>query len=463
MGSKMNWQGKKVLVVGLGKSGRAAAVELSRLGALVTACDHQPLTEDRLENLKQAGVKLFLGGYPAVSSINPQLLITSPGVPPEEPPLVAAQKLAIPIWGELELAYRLMPSDVKIVAITGTNGKTTTTALCGRMFKNAGLVTIIAGNIGIPLVKKAKEIAPGNYIICEVSSFQLETASFFHPQVAIILNITPDHLDRHGSLGAYIAAKEKLIARQGAKDYTILNYDDPILKKIASRSKGQVLFFSRRQPLEQGAYLLGGNIYVNLGDREIRLCHQEELALKGKHNLENCLAASLGAAVMGVPATQIVRTLKDFSGLPHRLEAVAKIKDVLYINDSKGTNPEASIMAIDSYPNPLVLIAGGRKKGSEFTHLAHKMLGRVKHLILLGEAAGEIETEARAAGIKSIYQAGNMEEAVTEAAKVADPGDIVMLSPACTSWDMFESYEQRGEIFKNLVLGLEDKKQALGG
>jgi len=450
----MYWQGKKVLVVGLGKSGIAAAAELARRGAVVTACDRENLAGNELVGLKQAGVELVLGRYPEVALIKPQLVVASPGVPPWKPLLVKARELDIPIWGELELAYRLMPPVVKMVAITGTNGKTTTTALCGKIFKDAGLPTVIGGNIGVPLVKGTGAVVPGSYIICEVSSFQLETIDSFHPRTAVVLNITPDHLDRHGNLANYVAIKEKITANQEPEDYIILNYDDPLVRNMAARTRAEVLFFSCHERLEKGAYLVDGVICCNMGTEEVKICHREELLLKGSHNLENCLAASLAALVMGVPVAQLSATLKKFSGLPHRLEPVAEINGVLYINDSKGTNPEASIKALTAYPNPLVLIAGGRKKGNDFTLLARQMVGRVKYLILLGEAARELEWAARAAGIEDIYRATDFRAAVMEAARVASPGDIVMLSPACTSWDMFKNYEERGNLFKSLVYEL---------
>ncbi|NLW07115.1 MAG: UDP-N-acetylmuramoyl-L-alanine--D-glutamate ligase [Clostridia bacterium] len=459
----MEWQGKKVLVIGLGKSGLAAARELIRRGAAVIACDQRVMPRHKVADLRRAGAKLVLGSYPQLAAIRPQLVIVSPGVPLGEQPLVEAREMNIPIWGELELAYRLLPSGIELAAITGTNGKTTTTALFGQILKDAGFATLIGGNIGVPLVKEVRAAAPGSYIVCEVSSFQLETINSFHPRVAVIINITPDHLDRHGDLASYAAAKQRLMAYQGPGDFAILNYDDPLTRSMAAHTRARVLFFSCRQRLEKGAYLAEGYLCLNPGTAEIKLCRREELSLKGSHNLENCLAASLGAFVMGVPPAQIVATLKSFPGLPHRLETVAEINGVLYINDSKGTNPEATIKALEAYNSPLVLIAGGRKKGNDFTELAARLPGRVKYLILLGEAAAEIEQAARRAGLDSIYRAPDLEAAVYEAARVASAGDVVMLSPACTSWDMFKSYEERGNFFKRYVFELANKRQAVGG
>ncbi|WP_338834529.1 UDP-N-acetylmuramoylalanine--D-glutamate ligase [Moorella humiferrea] len=453
----MSWDGKKILVVGLGKSGRAAAAVLARLGARVTACDRQLINEDEIRDLIQNGVELVLGGYPEVAALGPHLVITSPGVPAWEPPLAEARRQGIPVWSELELAYRMLPPGVRIAAITGTNGKTTTTALCGRILQDAGLPVVVGGNIGTPLVEEIPAIVPKGYVVCEVSSFQLEAVTSFRPRVAVILNITPDHLDRHGDMDGYIAAKARLMAFQEPDDFAVLNYDDDATRSLAARTKARVLFFSRRRQVEPGAYLKEGVLCVNLGGGEVRLCHRTELALKGDHNLENCLAASLVALSLGVEPGQLTATLKTFPGVPHRLERVAEINGVLYINDSKGTNPEATMKAIDAYPNPLILIAGGRNKGSDFTAMAEKMTGRVKFLVLVGEAAGELEQAARRAGIENIYRAQSFEDAVLGAVRQAVPGDIVMLSPACASWDMFKNYEERGELFKTIVRELAGK------
>ncbi|MBC7323878.1 MAG: UDP-N-acetylmuramoyl-L-alanine--D-glutamate ligase, partial [Moorella sp. (in: Bacteria)] len=260
----MSWQGKKVLVIGLGKSGLAAAAELARLGAVVTACDRERISGDRIKALAGKGINLVLGRYPEVPLLQPQLVVTSPGVPPGEPPLLQARQLAIPVWSELELAYRLLPAGVKIAAVTGTNGKTTTTALCGQIFRDAGLPVVVGGNIGIPLVEEIREVKPGGYVVCEVSSFQLEAVTSFRPRVAAVLNITPDHLDRHGDLDSYIAAKSRILAFQEEDDFAILNYDDPCTRALARGARGRVLFFSRQQRPERGAFLKEGVICCNL-------------------------------------------------------------------------------------------------------------------------------------------------------------------------------------------------------
>lgn len=455
----MSWQGEKVLVIGLGKSGIAAAAELSRRGAVVTACDRKILDGDELTALARTGVELVMGRYPQLSSLNPGLIVVSPGVPLTERPLRDAVKHNIPVWSEIELAYRLMAPETSIVAVTGTNGKTTTVSLCGHIFKEAGLPTVVSGNIGSPLVKDIGTAARGSYIICEVSSFQLETARSFRPKVAVILNITPDHLDRHGSMENYVAAKEKILIYQQPEDFTILNYDDILTRNLSLRTKAKVLFFSTRVPLDKGAYVKDGIIYCNMGHGEVRICPREKLPLRGIHNLENCMAALLAALSIGIPAENITRSLGTFLGVPHRMEPVAEINGVLYINDSKGTNPEATIKALTAYSNPLILIAGGKSKGNDFNRLADTMVGRVKYLILMGESARTLEKAAKKVGLKDIYFAPDLRTAVKEAASTAVPGDVVMLSPACASWDMFNNYEERGDLFKSLVYKLKDQSK----
>ncbi|SMB94328.1 UDP-N-acetylmuramoylalanine--D-glutamate ligase [Thermanaeromonas toyohensis ToBE] len=455
----MEWSLKKVLVVGLGKSGMAAAQVLARLGAKVFACDKALKDEVEIKPLKELGVTVFLGCYPQVEEIHPDLVVTSPGVPLGEPPLKAAREAGIPIWGELELAYRLLPAEAKIVAITGTNGKTTTTALAGQILKDAGYPTVVAGNIGIPLIGEVEKARPGQYFVCEVSSFQLETVDTFHPHVAAILNITPDHLDRHGSFSEYVKTKARLLSLQGPDDFAVLNFDDPPTRSLEKQVKGHLMYFSRQKTLSFGCFIQEGFICLNLGKGVQPLCRVEELALRGLHNLENSLAAAAIGGILGVPPYTLGHTLKTFPGVPHRLEPVAYLEGVLYVNDSKGTNPEATIKALEAYSEPLILIAGGKNKGSDFTPLAQKMLGRVKHLILLGEAAPVIKQAAKEAGLTSIFMVRDLKEAVERAKELARPGDIVLLSPACASWDMFRNYEERGNLFKSLVRSLAEGRR----
>ncbi|GFN24078.1 MAG: UDP-N-acetylmuramoyl-L-alanine--D-glutamate ligase [Thermoanaerobacteraceae bacterium] len=450
----MDWKGSKVLVVGLGKSGTAAAGVLADLGAVVVACDKDVKGEEEVRELRDKGVRLILGSYPDLATWKPHLVVTSPGVPSWEPPLRMARELGIPVWGELELAYRLLPPRSTVIGITGTNGKTTTTALVGQMLQDAGYAVKIGGNIGTPLVAEAVKAWPGWYFVCEVSSFQLETVELFRPRVAVILNITPDHLDRHLTWEEYVRCKARLLASQEKDDFAVLNFDDPVVRELKNKAKGQVLFFSRERRPERGAFVQEGRLCLDLGDGARYLCRVEELALKGAHNLENALAAAAAAGILGVSASRIAHTLKTFPGVPHRLEFVAEIKGVQYINDSKGTNPEATLKALDAYAQPLILIAGGKNKGSDFTCLARKMRERVKHLILLGEAAPALKEAAQREGVASILVVRDLVEAVNRAYNLAEPGDVVLLSPACASWDMFKNYEERGELFKRLVRSL---------
>lgn len=451
----MELKDKKVLVVGAGRTGLAAARFLLRRGAEVTLTDSKD--KDKLGpepgELLAAGVRDALGNYPVVHPGAFDLVVVSPGVPPGVPPVAAAREKGIPVTGELELAYRhaLAP----MVAVTGTNGKTTTTTLVGEVFKAAGRRTLVGGNIGTTLVDVIEGYGPGDIIVAEVSSFQLETVEYFKPRVAVILNIAPDHLDRHGTMDDYTAAKARIFARQDKKDYTVLNYDDPRTRSLAGQTSGQVIFFSRRHNLEEGVLVRGGRIVIRRGGAETDILNAGTLAIPGAHNLENALAAAAAAHVLGVAPPVLAETLRTFAGVEHRLETVAEINGVRYVNDSKGTNPEASIKALEAFDRPIVLLAGGRNKGSDFSGFARRVRERVSVLVLLGECADEIERSAREAGFNSIRRAQGFREAVLEAHRAARPGDVVLLSPACASWDMFRNYEERGNFFKSIVRELK--------
>ena len=440
----MTLRGKKVLVVGAGKSGVAAARFLREKGAAVTLADVKPTAE--LEGTV-AGVRVFFGGYPEAAEFD--LLVVSPGVPLTVAPVVQARRAGIEVIGELELAYRF--ARAPIVAITGTNGKTTTTALTGEIFRRAGYRTLVAGNIGVPLVAGVEDYGPEDIIVAEVSSFQLETIRFFRPRVAVILNVTPDHLDRHGSVEAYAATKARIFSNQEPSDVTVLNFDDPLVAAMAERSPARVLFFSRRHNLKTGAFVQDGWVVVKNGSGAVPVCGVGEIALPGAHNLENAVAATIAAYSLGVPAAVIARVLREFRGVPHRLEFVAEIGGVRYVNDSKGTNPDAAIKALEAYREPIVLIAGGRGKGSDFKAFAQKIKEKVRVLVVVGESAADIATAARAVGVTEIRWARDFREAVHLARDAARPGDVVLLSPACASWDMFKNYEERGDFFKKLV------------
>lgn len=436
---------KKVLVVGAGKSGIAAARFLKRKGAAVTLTDMKPAAE--LAEAADAGVATFFGGYPEARGYD--LLVVSPGVPLTEAPVVQAQNHGIEVIGELELAYRF--ARAPIVAITGTNGKTTTTALTGEIFRTAGRRTLVAGNIGVPLVTAVEDYGPEDIIVAEVSSFQLETTYSFRPRVAVVLNVTYDHLDRHHTMAEYAASKARIFANQGEGDAAVLNLDDPVVAAMKDCTRARVLFFSRRHNLDSGAFVHAGRVSVRQNGVLTEICGTGEIRIPGPHNLENALAATAAAASLGVSGCVVGRALRDFRGVVHRLEFVGEVEGIRYVNDSKGTNPDAAIKALDSYRQPIVLIAGGRNKGNDFTALAAKIKEKVRTLVVLGESAAAIRAAAHAAGVEDVFHAKDLKEAVFKARDAAVPGDIVLLSPACASWDMFKNYEERGDLFKRIV------------
>lgn len=450
-----DWSGKRVLVVGAGKSGLAAAKALAELGARVVITDIRPASAFPTIDLPFAVERVF-GGYPPVIRGSFDLVVASPGVPLTEPPLAEARASGIPVWSEIELAYRLACQPM--LAVTGTNGKTTTTALLGQMFKDAGLPVRVAGNIGVPLVSEVLAAPPEAVMVVEVSSFQLETVERFRPRVAVILNLTPDHLDRHGNMENYRAAKARIFRQQGPEDWVVLNFDDPLVRSMGVEAPSRVVYFSTRRELGEGVFISDGWVTLVREGSRVSLLPVSELALRGRHNWENCLAATAAAWAFGLPPERLGSTLRTFPGVPHRLEPVAVVNGVAYFNDSKATNPEAAIRALESFEEPVILIAGGRNKGASFEALAEKCRERVSHLILLGEAAGQLEEAARSAGLRNIYRVEDMAQAVRLAHQLALPGEVVLLSPACASWDMFTNYEERGEVFKSLVRQLVGKQ-----
>jgi UDP-N-acetylmuramoylalanine--D-glutamate ligase len=367
-------------------------------------------------------------------------------------PVVYAQTHQIPVIGELELAYRYCKAP--FVAITGTNGKTTTTTLTGELLKQTGKEVLVGGNIGIPLIGSVENLQEQDVVVAEVSSFQLETTKTFCPHLALMLNLTPDHLDRHGDMAGYLAAKAKIFANQKESDYLILNYDDEALRGLAQQSNGRVIFFSQQHKLEEGVYLDDGKVLLQLDGKQVVICATEEIAIKGKHNLENAMGAILLAYLSGVAPEAIRDVLMSFPGVEHRLEPVRTLHEVLYINDSKGTNPDSTIKALEAYARPIVVILGGKNKGSDFTQLAQLVKQRVKKAVVLGQAKSVIVEALERAGFHDYIETETFAEAVAAAADLAEAGDIVLLSPACASWDMFSSYEERGNLFKELVMAL---------
>jgi UDP-N-acetylmuramoylalanine--D-glutamate ligase len=455
----LNLEGKRVLVIGLARSGQAVARFLEGLGARVTGTDIKEdadLGEDALRQLQALSVTLVTGGYPDVQAGQYDLAVVRPGVPPTIPPIEAAARLGVPVWSELELAARFVSAP--IIAVTGTNGKTTTTALTGYIFQQAGRRAPVAGNIGVPLIQEVERTSQlrleVDYWILEVSSFQLEGAFELHPHIAVFLNLTPDHLDRHGTLEEYGRLKSQVFANQGAEDFAVLNMDDPWVAGHIHGLPARVYWFSTQRALSGGIGVADGSIvYESEGVRRA-LCPVQDVRIPGRHNLENALAAAAAALLAGIDPEVIAAALSTFPGVPHRLELAGVVDGVKYINDSKGTNPESVLKALDSFQDPIILIAGGKPKGSDFTGLAERIKTRVKALILLGQAAPQIEQAVRAVGYTAVWNEADLEGCVRTATRLAVPGDLVMLSPACASWDMFRDYEERGDLFKKLVKNL---------
>ncbi len=456
----MELKNSKILVIGAAKSGVAAALFLAGKGNEVILNEikaQEEINPEIVAGLKKASVQLLCGQQPDIDSIRPQLIVPSPGVPLDIPPLKRARELGIPLWSEIELGCRWTAAP--IVAITGTNGKTTTTALIGRIMDEAGKNVFVGGNIGIPFVSKAEELGSDDVAVLEVSSFQLEATEEFRPKVALILNITPDHLDRHGSMAGYIEAKARIFANQNQDDYLVLNWDDEETRKLAPRSRTRVIFFSRKHKLEEGIFVADGQIVALFAGEHEPIIPVSDIGIKGGHNLENALAAVAAGWLMGVPAAVLAESLRTFPGVEHRLESVATINGVLYINDSKGTNPDASIKALEAYEQPIILIAGGKNKGSDFKAFAQIIKERVKALVLVGQAAPEIEAAVKSVGYDNYQIVSSYKEAVAKASQLSVPGDVVLLSPACASFDMFANYEERGRVFKELVQELAANHQ----
>jgi len=448
---EQNVKDKKILVIGAARSGCAVAGFLSQKGAIVTLTDGKPVDKlgAVLESLKKFPIEYALGEEPIIKPRSFEYAVISPGIPLNTPLVKKIKRAKIPLTGEMEIAYQYSKSS--IVAITGTNGKTTTTSLLGQVFSDAGVNVFVGGNIGIPLVTQVENLSEESVIVAEVSSFQLETIDAFRPKAAVILNITPDHLDRHKTLKGYTEAKARIFENQQETDYTILNYDDLRVRKLAVKSKGQIVFFSQKTELDRGIFVKNGIITIKTEDDCINVAHTNDIYIKGKHNLENALAATAAAFCLGVAPGNIGITLERFTGVTHRLEFVREVAGVSYINDSKGTNPDSTIKALEAYKKPIVLIAGGKNKGSDFTKLAKLIKKKVHSLILVGETAANIQDAAEKQGFVAAYHADSFSEAVTLAQRLAQPGDVVMLSPACASWDMFNDFEERGDLFKKLV------------
>jgi UDP-N-acetylmuramoylalanine--D-glutamate ligase len=458
----MELKGKKVLVVGLGKSGLAAALFLRRQGAQVTVSDlrsAEALSKE-IPSLLEAGILVEAGGHGLLTFRRQDLIVVSPGVPLNTPELVQVRNLGLPIIGELELAARFLKGNV--LAITGSNGKTTTTTLCGDIFSAAGLPTLVAGNIGLPVIDTVDHSAANAWSVLEVSSFQLETTDSFHPRIAMILNITPDHLDRHGTFANYVAAKERIFASQGPDDALILNGDDPVVQQSASRTKSRVFWFSRSKIVRAGTFLQDGMVMYRASEQSkpVTIMSLKEIPLKGEHNVENVLAAVCAACVAEIPAEVIARAVAAFHAVEHRLEFVACLHGVDYYNDSKATNVDATAKAIASFPGNIHLILGGKDKDSDYSQLNALLKARVKVVYTIGAAAEKIERQI--AGATRVLHVGTLAAAVDRAASEAVAGDVVLLAPACSSFDQFENYEHRGRAFKEAVKARQSAQKGAG-
>ena len=446
---------KKVLVVGLGKSGIAATEAMIKLGAKVAVQDSKKeadTDEALISFLKANNVEMFLGHLPKDLSCF-DMLILSPGVNPELDFVQEAQNHGAEIVGELEIAYRLAKGT--FVALTGTNGKTTTTTLVGEIFEESQYNSYVVGNIGVAVISKALETVDDDWLVTETSSFQLQTIKEFRPVVSAILNITPDHLNRHHTMENYGLAKANIFANQSEDEYCVINGDDEFCVRLAQKCKAKVVYFSSTRELETGAFLRDGDlVLVTEEGQDIHLCNKSELRVLGKHNIENALAAAAICYYSGIDVEVIRKVLKAFVGVEHRMEFCREVNGIKYYNDSKGTNVDAALTALSALEKNVILIAGGDGKSQDFVPFIENFNGSVKHMVLIGRDAKIIAEAAEKCGFKDYSFGKDMEECVKKCHELAEEGDNVLLSPACASWDMYKNFEQRGDHFKGLVASL---------
>jgi UDP-N-acetylmuramoylalanine--D-glutamate ligase len=449
---------KRVLVVGLARTGVATALFCAARGASVTATDTRTEAEigDAVAKVRDAGAKVELGGHNEGTFLRQDLIVPSPGVPADAPLLQAARGGGVTIWSEIELAYRFRKG--KLIGITGSNGKTTTSSLIEHILRSASFSTILAGNIGTPLISCVERMTHDSVTVVELSSFQLELIQSFRTDISVFLNLTPDHLDRHHSLELYSKAKARIFENQGEEDFAILNADDPATTPLAP-TRPRVYWFSRKQRAAQGAFLRGDDIMYRDDGKEELVLNREEVPLPGAHNVENVLAAIAAARIAGASAKAVGEGVRSFAGVEHRLEFVSEIKGVRYYNDSKATNVDATLKALDSFPGRIVVILGGKDKGSDYTPLRAPLRERAILALLIGAAADKIASQID--GAVAIERAGTLDRAVEVAWAAARPGDVVLLAPACASFDQFENYEHRGRVFKALVHELQQRANEL--
>ena len=445
----------------MARSGLAAARYLLRQGAVLVVNDSksQEDLKDICQELESMGdVRFILGRNPNIDEVEDiDMAVVSPGVPLDLDYIMAIKMNRKKVISEIELAYQAgLKKNIRFVGITGTNGKTTTTSLVGEIFKAQGVETYVVGNIGNPAIEAVEMAGDGAVLVTELSSFQLESIDMFSPTASTVLNLTEDHLNRHHTMENYAKAKARIFENQVDDTVCILNYDDPITRSMAEDCHADVVFFSRKDKFERGIYLDDdNNIIVNNEIEEIALLKADQLSLPGGHNLENCMAAIGLTLALGVEIEVLVKVLKTFKAVEHRLEYVDTVKGVKYVNDSKGTNPDSTIKAVQSYNDPIILIAGGYDKGSDFNELFEIAKDYVRSVVILGQTGDLIEDTARKHGFTDLYRVNDLKEAVEKSAQIAKEKDIVLLSPACASWGMYNNYEERGREFKNLVADLE--------
>jgi UDP-N-acetylmuramoylalanine--D-glutamate ligase len=449
---------KRVLVVGLARTGVATALFCAGRGAAVTATDSRNDAEigGAGAKVRDAGVKLELGEHNENTFLHQDLIVPSPGVPADAPLLQAARAKGVPIWSEIELAYRFRQG--KLIGITGSNGKTTTTSLIEHILRTASFPTILAGNIGTPLISCVERMTHDTVTVVELSSFQLELIQEFRTDISVFLNLTPDHLDRHHTMELYSNAKARIFENQREEDFAVLNADDSATTPLAP-TRPRVYWFSRKQRAAQGAFLHGDDIVFRDDGKEEMVLKRDDVPLPGAHNLENVLAAIVAARIAGARSKAIAEGVRSFSGVEHRLEFVAEINGVRYFNDSKATNVDATLKALDSFPGRILVILGGKDKGSDYTALRTPLRERAILALLIGAAADKISNQIDGSG--AIERAGTLEHAVEIASRAARAGDVVLLAPACASFDQFENYEHRGRVFKALVHELKQRANEL--
>jgi len=445
--------------MGLGRSGKALAYLLVDKGAEVLISDMKKAEnpDADIEALQAMGVKFELGGHSERVYNGKDLIIISPGISIYNPFLIDAERAGVPVIGEIEMAFSL--TDAPIIAVTGTNGKSTTVSLIHKILKDCGKIAVLAGNIGIPLVAEIEKNPDAEWIVAEVSSFQLETIKDFKPHIGVVMNITDDHMDRHHSMNEYIGAKARLFMNHTNSDYAVLNEDDGNVRAIIPGLASKVYTFSRTREVERGVFLRGKEIIWRDGPLEKRLLSTDEIPLIGSHNVENVMAAVAVITIAGVDGARVLQSLSDFKALHHRIQYVATIDGIKFYDDSKGTNPGAVMAAMESFQDPVILIAGGKDKDMDFSSMAEVMARKLKKLIVIGEAANKIADAARSKGVSDIESAAAFKEAVHKAFKAGRSGDVVLLSPACASFDMFKSAEDRGDIFIQIVKEMEELRR----